>query len=110
MRTGCTKPAVARSPVARTVINICRRWGWPSPMSDIQVTKAEMSRRIITGYDALKQLLSTWTDEQLVTPGGPDGWSVKDHLAHLAVWERGEAAILRHEDQLKAMGLDINLI
>lgn len=77
-------------------------------MSDAEITKAELIRRIDEGYKALQQLLSTWTDEQLVTPGGPDGWSVKDHLAHLATWERGQAAMLRREDRWKTMGVDLD--
>src|SRR5437868_1535935 len=74
-------------------------------MSEIKVTTAEMISRIENGYKALQTLLNTWTDEQIVTPGGPDGWSVKDHLAHMAAWERGQAALMRREDRWKAMAL-----
>jgi hypothetical protein len=73
-------------------------------MSDIEVTKAEMLRRIDEGYKAFKQLLNTWSDEQL-TKAGPEGWSVKDHLAHLAAWEMGIVALRRKENRWEAMGL-----
>lgn len=73
-------------------------------MSDIEVTKAELLRRMDEGYKQFKQLLSTWTDEQLTKPG-PEGWSVKDHVAHLAAWEAGIAALLRKDNRWEAMGL-----
>ncbi len=73
-------------------------------MSDVEVTRAELIRRIEEGRRHLDQMLSTLTDEQLTTPGGPDGWSVKDHLAHLAAWETGQAAMLRRENRWVAMG------
>ena len=78
-------------------------------MSDIQVTKAEMLRRIEEGYKSFNQLISTWTDEQLTKPG-PEGWSVKDHLAHLAAWEAGIVALLRKENLWEAMGVDKDVL
>lgn len=78
-------------------------------MSDIQVTKAELLRRLDEGYKAFKQMLSAWSDEQLTKPG-PEGWSVKDHLAHLAVWEAGIAALLRKENRWEAMGLPKDIV
>ena len=74
-------------------------------MPDSEVTKADLLQHIRDSYQSLQQLISTWTDQQIVTPAGPDGWSIKDHLAHLATWERGQAAMLRREDRWAAMGL-----
>jgi hypothetical protein len=74
-------------------------------MSDIEVTKTELLRRIEEGYKSFEQVLSTWNDDQLTKPG-PEGWSVKDHLVHLAAWEVGIAALLRKENRWEAMGLD----
>ena len=36
---------------------------------------------------------------------GADGWSVLDHLAHIAAWERSALAILEGKDRLAAMGV-----
>ncbi len=41
-------------------------------------------------------------DGLLVT--GPDGWAVKDHLVHLAAWERSLLALLVGVDRSEAMG------
>jgi len=35
------------------------------------------------------------------------GWTVRDHLTHLAAWADGVAALLRREDRWAAMGLTI---
>lgn len=41
------------------------------------------------------------------TTAGPEGWSVKDHIAHLDAWLRGMVALLRHQNRVEAMGLDM---
>ena len=43
-------------------------------------------------------------------PGGllfaaPDGWAVKDHLAHVATWEHSLIGLLEGRDRLSAMGV-----
>jgi hypothetical protein len=50
--------------------------------------KEELIERILGGRVRLEELIDSLSDEELAAPG-PDGeWSVKDHLAHLAAWER----------------------
>jgi len=36
---------------------------------------------------------------------GPDGWAVKDHLAHVAAWEASLIGLLEGADRATAMGL-----
>lgn len=36
---------------------------------------------------------------------GPDGWAVKDHLAHIAAWEHSLLALLEKGDRHEAMGV-----
>jgi hypothetical protein len=36
---------------------------------------------------------------------GPDGWTVKDHLVHIAAWEHSLLALIEGRDRLAAMGL-----
>jgi uncharacterized damage-inducible protein DinB len=43
-------------------------------------------------------------------PGGlmlaaPDGWTVKDHLAHVATWEHSLIGLIEGRDRLPAMGV-----
>lgn len=58
-------------------------------------TKAEILGRIEKSRDALADLLRPMNEEQMTRPAGPGGWSIKDHLAHIAEWEIGIADLLR---------------
>jgi hypothetical protein len=67
--------------------------------------KAALLERIRSARSDLEQALGRLSDEQLVAPGA-DGWSAKDHLAHLIVWEQGLVALLEHRPRYIDMGLD----
>jgi uncharacterized protein (TIGR03083 family) len=67
-------------------------------------TKAELLIRIAESRTALEQALSRLSEDQLTTPAA-SGWAIKDHLTHLAAWEAGIAALLRHQPRWAAMGL-----
>ena len=54
----------------------------PDPKS-----KVELLERIRAARAALEAVLSGLDEAALAAPG-PEGWSVKDHLAHLAAWQR----------------------
>ncbi|QBD80172.1 ClbS/DfsB family four-helix bundle protein [Ktedonosporobacter rubrisoli] len=45
----------------------------------------EMRRALYTHFDAL---IADLSEQQMQMPGVTDGWSVKDHIAHLTFWER----------------------
>jgi len=68
--------------------------------------KAELLERIEAARAALDQAIGQLSDAQLVAPGPYEGWSVKDHLAHLAAWEQGIAALLQGRPRYAAMGVD----
>src|SRR5687768_10007018 len=67
--------------------------------------KAELLDQLSNGRKHLQELVDSLSDEQIMFQGA-DGWSVKDHLAHLAMWEVGMAALLRRQPRWEAMGLD----
>lgn len=71
-----------------------------------QQTKAQLLSDIAASRAKFEALINSLSDEQLTTPGPDGGWSVKDHLAHLAMWEVGVAALLRRQRRWEAMGLD----
>jgi len=62
--------------------------------------------RITGAYGAIEQVISGLSDEQLTAPGPDDGWSIKDHLAHLAAWRHSLIALLEGGDRGAAIGLD----
>jgi len=55
-------------------------------------------------WAALQDVVSRLSDEELTRPG-PEVWSVKDHLAHIAEWERACTAVLNHIPQYEGFGL-----
>ncbi len=67
--------------------------------------KADLLSRIHHSRAALEQALGQLSDDQM-TRHGPDGWSVKDHLAHLTAWEQGISALLQGRPRYAAMGVD----
>ncbi len=68
-------------------------------------TKAELLARLPLARAALEQTIAALSQDQLAAPG-PEGWSVKDHLAHLAAWEQMVAAHLRDGSDHAVVGLD----
>jgi uncharacterized protein (TIGR03083 family) len=75
-------------------------------LTDLPRDKAELLERIEQARAALDQTIAHLSDAQLVAPGPYEGWSVKDHLAHLAAWEQGIAALLQRRPRYAAMGVD----
>ena len=60
--------------------------------------------RVDESWTDLWELVDSMGPETLATTG-PDGWAVKDHLAHLAAWEQSLLALLDGRDRIEAMGL-----
>lgn len=73
---------------------------------EIQVTTAELVRRMQQGWNEFQAYLKTLTVEQMTQPTDAAGWTVKDHVMHLAVWEDGIYALLRRQSRPERMGLD----
>jgi hypothetical protein len=67
----------------------------------------EYMQEVLTPFNAM---IDGLTADQLTTPGPDGGWSVKDHLAHMAMWELGIAALLRREPRWEAMGLSQDFV
>jgi hypothetical protein len=68
--------------------------------------RADLIERIERGWMALQEHLRPLTEAQLTTPGGPDGWSVKDHLAHLAAWHRKQITAVSGRPDYEGLGID----
>jgi uncharacterized protein (TIGR03083 family) len=71
-------------------------------------TKADLLRHLTADRQALEEVISGRSDEELTRPG-PEGWSVKDHLAHIAAWERSGLALLAGESRPAAVGVSDKL-
>ena len=61
--------------------------------------------KIDDAWNELSRLVAKLGPEGLMARAA-DGWSVKDHLAHVAAWEHSLIGLIEGQDRLKAMGLD----
>ena len=66
--------------------------------------KAILLQRIEASWASLDELTAELSQHQLTTPGR-DGWSTKDHLAHLAAWNLSLVALLEGRDRDAALGV-----
>lgn len=73
---------------------------------EIRVTVDEVLQRIHNGWEQLHAYLNTLTPDQMTRPTDAAGWSVKDHVMHLAVWEDGIEALLNQQSREGRMGVD----
>jgi hypothetical protein len=64
-------------------------------LDDIRASRAE-----------LEAILEQVSDEQMTNALDEGGWSIKDHLAHVAVWQRHGLALITSQPAHEAFGLD----
>jgi uncharacterized protein (TIGR03083 family) len=69
------------------------------------ISKTNLMQRIRESRAALEELIAPLSEAQLEARQG-EGWAIKDHLAHITVWERGIARLLQGEPRYEAMGVD----
>lgn len=62
--------------------------------------------RIEAAWKQLAVLVNQVEDAAGLNKVGADGWTVKDHLAHVAAWEHSLLALLEGRDRSGAMGLN----
>lgn len=70
-----------------------------------EISVPEFLSQLDAGWAELQAFIASLTTEQLTVPADPAGWTVKDHLMHLAVWEDGMNAVLAHQSRLDRMGI-----
>jgi hypothetical protein len=73
---------------------------------DETISVANALNRLANGWKALNDYLDTLTPEQWTGRTDAGGWTVKDHVIHLARWEEGITALLQKQSFFGAMGVD----
>lgn len=75
-------------------------------MSDqSQEIKTKLLADVEREWGSLNQTLGRLSDSQMTEVRDPQGWSVKDHLVHLAFWERGVCYYLQGKP--RHLGMEI---
>ncbi len=68
--------------------------------------KAELIRRIRAARKELEDTLRPMSAEELSRPGPDGGWSVLDHLIHLAEWRWKLLAMMQGRAGYEGLGID----
>ncbi|MBK8024419.1 MAG: ClbS/DfsB family four-helix bundle protein [Chloroflexi bacterium] len=69
-------------------------------------TKTELLLKLEDGWDTFMGLIRRMDDAVLTGPADDAGWTIRDHIAHLAVWEDGIGALLNRESRTERMGIE----
>jgi hypothetical protein len=67
------------------------------------LTRESLLRQIEGGWNELEDYLATLTEEQLTRPQDAAGWTVKDHILHIALWEKAALALLEGKSKRAAL-------
>lgn len=70
------------------------------------ITQSELLARLDDGWNDLQAFVTSLSKTQLTTLTDAGGWTVKDHLIHLAVWEDSVDALLQKQSRCERMGVD----
>jgi hypothetical protein len=68
-------------------------------------SREDLLRELESTWNELQTYLATLTEEQLTRPTDATGWTAKDHIIHLAMFDAAQLAIL--EGRSKREALDI---
>lgn len=75
-------------------------------MPNQPMTYDELMQQIKKSWDALYTYIDSLTEVQLTQPKDAAGWTVKDHLVHLAVWENAVLALLERKPKRETLDID----
>lgn len=71
----------------------------------IQGDMNKLNRRIGVAWDALEQAVEGLDERHLSDVRDSNGWSIKDHLMNVALWERSIAAALQYRPRHEGLGV-----
>lgn len=75
-------------------------------MTEYQITtKAALLAEIDRAWAALLAAIDRLTEAQLTIPQDDQGWMAKDHLIHLAAWERSVIFLLQGQSRHEGLGV-----
>lgn len=77
--------------------------------SDNALTRENVLRDLELGWNELQTSLALLTEEQLTRPTDAAGWTVKDHVIHLAAYDQVELAVLERKSKREALDITVEI-
>jgi hypothetical protein len=74
-------------------------------MDESVISKDELLNRIEAGWTAHQQFINSLTPQQITGARDEEGWNIKDHIVHIAIWEDGIDALLKSRSRAERMGI-----
>jgi hypothetical protein len=71
--------------------------------SENALTRENLMNEIETSWNELQTYLASLTEEQFTRPTDAAGWTVKDHVIHIAVWEHANLAMLEGKSKREVL-------
>ena len=72
---------------------------------ETRYSKAELLHQMEAAWTQLDGTLERLTPAQMTQIRDPQGWAVKDHLVHIAAWERSVVVYLRGRPRHEGLGV-----
>lgn len=73
------------------------------------MTKEELLAEVASGWDGFNAAINRLAESQLTGAQDEQGWTVKDHLVHLAAWERSTISFLEGKPRHEGLGVEESL-
>ena len=74
-----------------------------------QYSRADLLRELDDAWTELNRTLDRLSEAQTTEIRDAEGWSVRDHLVHMAAWERSVVVFLQGRPRHEGLGVDKQL-
>lgn len=77
--------------------------------SDNVLTRESLLSQLDSGWNELQTYLASLTEDQLIRPTDAVGWTAKDHIIHVAMFDQAELAVLEGKSKREALGIPLDI-